>query len=261
MLVTLLQNLIDFIFRLLPQAAPSRRQSKYAKLVAHRGAHQYGVKENTLKGFELCIEHHIWGIEFDIRWTKDHEPILLHDNNAGHVFDRPDVFPAQLTLSALKKEIPAIPTLAEVVQKFGGKIHFMIELKECFSSHSGQIRRLMEVLTPLQPIEDYHILSLRPAELLALREIPKAAMIGISFVNTREIANIVTAHSMGGHCGFYLFLNQKIKKQHDLAGRKTGVGYVASRNSLYREINRDIEWIYTNQPFEMQDILNELNRN
>ena len=58
-----------------------------------------------MKGFEICINHKLWGIEFDIRWTKDYEPILLHDNNAEHIFNRPDVIPSQLTIFELKKSL------------------------------------------------------------------------------------------------------------------------------------------------------------
>ncbi len=254
----MLEKFVDFIFSVLPQRTPSPLLARNVQLVAHRGAHKYGIKENTLKGFEICIDHQIWGIEFDIRWTKDHEPILLHDINAKHIFHRPDIIPNQLTIFELKKELPEIPTLEEVVQKFGQKIHFMIELKECFSSHSLQIERLMQVLSPLQPINDYHFLSLHPKELLSFLKTPKEAMIGVSILNTRTISKAVTANSMGGHCGHYLLLNKKMQKKHEAFKQKVGTGYVSSRNSLYREIQRGVEWIFTNNPIEIQNELNNV---
>jgi glycerophosphoryl diester phosphodiesterase len=253
-----LEKLIDFIFSVLPQKTPSFLQARNAKLVAHRGARKYGIKENTLKGFESCIDHQVWGIEFDIRWTKDYEPILLHDINANHIFHRPDIIPNQLTILELKKEIPEIPTLEEVVQKFGQKIHFMIELKECFSSHSIQTERLMQVLSPLQAINNYHLLSLNPEELLSLSKIPKEALIGISTFNTKEISKIVMNNSLGGHCGHYLLLSKQMQKLHEASQQKVGTGYVSSRNSLYREIQRGVEWIFTNNPFEIQNELNKV---
>lgn len=254
----MLEKLIDFIFAVLPQKTPSALQARNIKLVAHRGAHKYGVKENTLRGFEICLDHQIWGIEFDIRWTKDFEPILLHDINADHIFHRPDVIPNQLTILELKREVPEIPTLEEVVQKFGRKIHFMIELKECFSSHSLQTERLMEVLAPLQPVKNYHLLSLNPEELLSLSAIAKEALIGISTFNTKKISKVVISNSLGGHCGHYLLLNQKMQRQHEASQQKVGTGYISSKNSLYREIRRGVEWIFTDKPFEIQNELDNL---
>ena len=253
----LLEKLIDFIFSILPQKTPRLVKAGKVNLVAHRGAHKYGVRENTLKGFEICIEHQIWGIEFDIRWTKDFEPILLHDTTASHIFQRPDIIPSQLTISELKNELPEIPTLDEVVKQFGHSIHFMIELKECFSSQSLQTKRLMQVLAPLQPVENYHLLSLNPKELLSLTSIPKQALIGISTFNTKEISKIVINNSLGGHCGHYLLLNSKMQKRHEALRQKIGTGYISSKNSLYREIQRGVEWVFTDKPFEIQ---NELNR-
>lgn len=254
----MLEKLVDLIFSILLQRTPSLLEARNVKLIAHRGAHKYKFRENTLKGFEICINHKLWGIEFDIRWTKDYEPILLHDNNASHIFHRPDVIPDQLTIFELKKEIPEIPTLEEVVQKHGQKIHFMIELKGGFSSQSQQIERLMEVLSPLQPIRDYHLLSLNPQELLSVSEVTKEAMIGISILNTKAISQFVIANSLGGHCGQYLLLNRNLQRQHEIFHQKVGTGYISSKNSLYREINRGVEWIYTNNPIEIQNELDKI---
>ena len=253
-----LEKLTDLIFSIIPRKIPSPKQVSRVHLVAHRGAQKYGVKENSLKGFEICIAQKIWGIEFDVRWTKDHEPVLLHDVNAEHIFGRPDIIPSQLTIRELKKEIPEIPTFEEVVKKYGRKIHFMIELKECFSSQSLQTERLMQLLSPLRPVRDYHLLSLNPLELLSLAKIPKEALLGISFKNTKTISKIVIDNALGGHCGHYLLLNKKMQKRHEAIDQKIGTGYISSRNSLYREINRGVEWIFSNDPIEMQQELDKL---
>jgi len=257
-MLTFIENLINFIFRILPQRHPQADSVKKAKLVAHRGAHSYGLKENTLKGFEFCINHNIWGIEFDIRWTKDHQPILLHDANAARIYNRPDIIISEITAKNLRKEIPEIPRLAEVIQHFSGKIHFMIELKECFPNDSRQIQRLKELLAPLQPMEDYHFLTIHPAELLPLIDFPRATFLAVSFFNTKSIARFVYEHQFGGHCGHFLLMTEKLKKRYKEKKIKIGTGYVASQNSLYREINRGVKWIFTNKPIEMQKILEKM---
>ena len=72
--------------------------------------------ENTLAAFDAARDLGAWGIEFDVRWTLDMCPVVIHDLDCWRVFGQ-DVIVADVTLAELKKQIPAIPTLAEVIQR------------------------------------------------------------------------------------------------------------------------------------------------
>ena len=48
------------------------------KIIGHRGACGYET-ENSLQSLIRAVEMGAQGIEFDVRLTKDHVPILLHD--------------------------------------------------------------------------------------------------------------------------------------------------------------------------------------
>ncbi|MFW5794175.1 MAG: glycerophosphodiester phosphodiesterase, partial [Bacillota bacterium] len=51
---------------------------KQEEIIAHRGA-SYEAPENTLSAIDLAIEQGSEAVEFDVRGTKDHVPVLLHD--------------------------------------------------------------------------------------------------------------------------------------------------------------------------------------
>jgi glycerophosphoryl diester phosphodiesterase len=46
--------------------------------------------------------------------------------------------------------------------------------------------------------------------------------------------------------------------KHRKNGQPVGTGYPASKNCLYREINRGVEWIFSNNAGELQGIANKL---
>ena len=37
----------------------------------------------------------------------------------------------------------------------------------------------------------------------------------------------------------------------------SGVGFIDSKNSLYRELNRGVSWLFTNQAVKLSGYLNE----
>ena len=64
-----------------------------AKIFAHRGASKL-APENTMAAFELAYELGAEGIETDVHLTKDHVPVLIHDehikrttNGVGYIKD------------------------------------------------------------------------------------------------------------------------------------------------------------------------------
>jgi glycerophosphoryl diester phosphodiesterase len=63
---------------------------------------------------------------------------------------------------------------------------------------------------------------------------------------------------IGGIAGHYLLLNDRIKQRHIQAGQKIGTGFIRSRNCLYREMNRGVEWIFSNEAVSMQQIVDKL---
>ena len=93
------------------------------KLIAHRGLHQNGVKENTLASFQQAIQNSDYvGFEFDIRTSKDGIFVIHHDLFIDGNLIR------FLTLSELKEKYN-LPTLEEVLKLKTDKI-MLLEIKE-----------------------------------------------------------------------------------------------------------------------------------
>lgn len=61
----------------------------------------------------------------------------------------------------------------------------------------------------------------------------------------------------GGVLGHYLLITNKSVHRLVAAQQIVGVGFVDSKNSLYRELNRGISWIFTNQINRISPLLKQ----
>jgi glycerophosphoryl diester phosphodiesterase len=101
--------------------------------IGHRGTRR-DFDENTISAFKKAIEFGANYIEFDIRKTKDKKLVVLHDSNLNRTTNGSGLLKdfTYKEIKALKTTVhkTTIPLLSEVLEKFKGKINFMIELKE-----------------------------------------------------------------------------------------------------------------------------------
>ena len=252
----LLMSSTDFIFNNLPVSQPKSEMLKKCKLVGHRGTREFlNIKENTLEAFSICAENNIWGIEFDIRWTKDNIPVIHHDENTIRVLQR-DLWISKLDFANLRKHLPAIPTLEEIVKNFAKKLHFMIELKDSLTDEQNKI--LQKILSPLSPIQDYHIMSLDIPRLSTINFVDSTCFLTISKLNAFAFSNATLKQNYAGITGHYLLMNNNLINHHHKIKQKVGVGFPESKNCLFRQINKDVDWIFTNQPITQQKLINSI---
>lgn len=98
-------------------------------VIAHRGASGYRL-ENTLAAYDLAVEQCADMIEIDLHRTRDAEAVVIHD-------ERPPGLGAAEIGEATLAEVRAldlgggarIPTFDEVLEVFGPRIAFNVELK------------------------------------------------------------------------------------------------------------------------------------
>ena len=71
----------DFYFRHWPQPFPDPQLLRECRIIAHRGAPTPpDILENTHAAFEQALSHPgVKGLEFDVRWTQDLQPVVSHD--------------------------------------------------------------------------------------------------------------------------------------------------------------------------------------
>jgi len=248
-------QIVDLWFAAWPQPTPGQARLRDCKIISHRGEHDNRVVfENTLAAFERAYRAGVWGLELDVRWTKDLKPVVIHDADLMRVFHL-DSMVSQLSLKELQGRCPLIPSLAELIHSYGGKAHLMMELKaEVYPEPTLQSRVLQEHLSQLTPQADYHFISLTPSMLERVNWCPKAACLPIAQLNIKSISSLALKANYGGMNGHYLFITNAVLQKHLQHNQQVGTGFVRSRNCLFRELNRGVEWIYTNHALKLQRI-------
>ena len=249
------QRVADFCFMLIPRRQPSIAVLRECRIVSHRGEHDNRrVRENTMAAFGAAVAAGVWGIEFDLRWTRDLHPVVIHDPTTGRVFDA-DLTIAELGLEELRRQIPEIPTLSEVVAAYGGNTHLMVELKpDQLGEDALKSARLAEIFSPLAAERDYHFLGLQPDLFELVAFAGKASCLLVAELQIEESSRQVIEQDYGGLCGQYLLLSDRLVRLHRAQGQKLGTGFPTSRYCFYRELNRGIDWIFTDDAVKLEAI-------
>jgi len=254
-LTATLLKLLDLIFQFLPQRVPDQKALCACKIISHRGEHDNKtVWENTLPAYDLAANAGVWGIECDIRWTRDLVPVICHDPSGERLFGRPEKI-CDLPYSQLNELFPLIPTLEELVERYGGRVHLMIEIKDEYYPEPEQQKEILKrLLAGLSPGVDYHFLALDPILFQKVDFVPGKFHFPVAEANFARLSRLSLESNLGGLTGHFLLLGNELKHRHELAGQRIGTGFIASRNCLFRELNRGVEWIFSNNAAKVQRI-------
>ena len=96
------------------------------KIIGHRGAKGL-APENTLLSIGHALDHQVDEVEFDVRVTKDHVPVLHHDPAIEIGGERLRI--ARCTYAELKRRMPDLATLDEALGLIDAKATPLIEIK------------------------------------------------------------------------------------------------------------------------------------
>ena len=254
--VSRLNTLANHLWSLAPGARASLADRE-VRLVAHRGAHGAGIAvENTLKAFDLCLAHGVWGIELDVQLTRDLEPVISHDPHCGRLFGAPDLIIAEQDFRTLRARVPEIPHLGEVVERYGGRLHLMLEIKTSFRDRPELPAAVAHALAPLEPRRDYHLLSLVPDHLEGFRSaVVPSAYVDVAWFNAGEIIERNLALGHGGVAGSFALLTSGRIRRLRAAGKQLGTGFIEQAGALRREISRDVDWVFTDYVLRLQPLV------
>ena len=94
--------------------------ANFPLLLGHRGARaSTGVSENTIKSFDLALQHGCAGFEFDVRLAACGTAVVCHDPNVG-----------KMTVAKTRaSKLPQLPRLDDVLQRYSERAFLDIELK------------------------------------------------------------------------------------------------------------------------------------
>ena len=254
-----LLQILDNFYARRPQPIPAKDRLQQCKIVSHRGDYDnLTVFENTFSAFDRAIAQGVWGIEFDLRWTRDLYPVVIHDADLRRVFGS-ELEIRKTTLAELKSECASVPSLADTIRRYGKKTHLMIEIKaEVYPDPARQGRILKNLFSALEPEKDYHFLTMKPKMFDLIGFVPESAFLPIARFNFPRLSSLAIRQNLGGIAGHYFLLTAARQKKHQKLRQKMGTGYVNSKNCLFRELNRNVEWVFSDNAVELQKIVNQL---
>jgi glycerophosphoryl diester phosphodiesterase len=247
---------IDLATAAIPRRTPGQTALRQCKIISHRGENDNRrVLENTLPAFRAARDAGVWGIECDIRWTADLVPVIHHDPDCSRLFGEL-VTLSSVTFEELRARFPLIPSLRELVEEFGGHTHLMLEIKaEHYPQPARQKAILQATLSGLEAGKDYHWLLLDPSLATRVDFVAREFAFLVAEFNVNRLSREALKQGFGGLTGHYLLLNRTLKQRHEQAGQRIGTGFIHSRNALFRELNRGVEWIFSNRAVRIQRIL------
>ncbi|MEM7289268.1 MAG: glycerophosphodiester phosphodiesterase [Pseudomonadota bacterium] len=250
--------IVDFAYAIYPRKRPSQEALQACKIISHRGEHDNKtVRENTMEAFRVARDAGAWGLEMDIRWTKDMVPIVHHDADTSRVFGK-KLNIADVDFDTLRSKVPDVPTFKEFLDEFGGHCHLMIELKaEPFPELEKQKSILKDHLAQFKPFKDYHFLALDPEIFETFNLEPRKACLPVATFNIKKLSAIALQRGYRGLSGHFMLFGKSMKTRHEAAGQIVGTGFPASRYCLYREAARGVGWIFTNDAVKLLNIIQE----
>lgn len=156
-------------------------------LFAHRGLHNATRAENSLSAFRAAVEAG-YGIELDVRLSKDGELVVFHDDTLERVTEgegRVDSYTlAELRDLRLCGTEDTIPTFREVLELVDGRVPLLIEIKEDIFKYAVT-EKCVELLKDYRGT--YIVESFNPLALGRFSKLLPEVPLGIlSFAYTKE---------------------------------------------------------------------------
>jgi glycerophosphoryl diester phosphodiesterase len=151
--------------------------------IAHRGASAL-APENTMAAFEKAVDLGADVLELDLHLTRDNELVVIHDDSLDRTTDgRGPVH--ERSLKDLKRLDAGlwfgqgfvgqrIPTLAEVLDRFAGKVPLALEIKAGSTFFPGIEEKVVSVLRRHSAIEYSAVASFDHYALRRVKEVEPA---------------------------------------------------------------------------------------
>ena len=131
----------------------------------------------------------------------------------------------------------------------------MVEVKvELYPEPEKQVLILKNLFSDLEPAKDFHLISLEQQMLENINFLDNKAKVLVAEFNVKELSKIALEKNYAGFAGHYILIWNKVVRKHLKYGQKIGVGYPRSKNSLFRELNRSVEWIFSNDAVGLNSI-------
>ncbi len=225
------------------------------RVISHRGERgDPGIAENTIAAFAPLPDHGVWGLECDVRWTRDGEPVLVHDPDTTRVFGTP-LQVADTDFRRLRQACPGLTHLDELIERFAGRLHLMIELKT--APRPAIDKPLSASLAGLAPARDFHLLSLAPALFDHCDGIPPSAWLPVARTNVAAISRFALTRGCAGMAGPFALIGRRRLARHHASDQRVGVGFPCRAGLVTREAMRGVDWLFTDHAMAVASMLRD----
>ncbi len=169
-----------FIFLMKPSAKRRGQMAAFSNVrYAHRGLHGNGIAENSMSAF-LAAKKAGYGIELDVRLSKDGELVVFHDDDLSRVTEFRGLVCektyAELSEMKLSGTEDTVPLFKDVLRAVDGKVPLLVELKEAEGSY-GVAEAAVKILREYDG--PYIIESFNPLSLARVKKIAPEVLRGI----------------------------------------------------------------------------------
>jgi len=130
--IVLVVLIAAYLFMVAPK---NRKEMKDFKsvLYAHRGLHDDVLAENSMSAFKAAVDGG-FGIELDIRLSKDGKLVVFHDDTLDRVCGREgkviDFTADELATFSLSGTADGVPLFSDVLELVDGRVPLLVEIKE-----------------------------------------------------------------------------------------------------------------------------------
>ncbi len=210
--------------------------------LAHRGEHSPSIPENSLAAFDHALDQGCDGFECDVRLTACGRGVIWHDAKAGDV-------PIARAACA---ELPSLPRVEDVIQRYGRRGFLDIELKV-----RGLDVQVLAALRKHPPERDYVISSFLPEVIFDLKARSGSVPVGII---CRKASQLVAWRTLPVE---YVIVHKslvtrKLVRLIQSAGRKIFVWTVNDTKSMLCLSGWGVDAIISDKPLTLMRALQSL---
>ena len=167
-----------FLFLIAPKKRREMDDFKN-KMYAHRGLHNGERAENSMSAFKAAVEKG-YGIELDIRLSKDGQLVVFHDDTLGRVCGVEgkviDFTAEELSRLSLNGTGEGIPLFADVLKMVDGRVPLLVEIKEDPGNKAVSLAAC-QMLSEYKG--DYIVESFNPLSLRTVKKTDKKIVRGV----------------------------------------------------------------------------------
>lgn len=225
-------------------------------VIAHRGASAHRP-ENTMPAFELAVAMRADMIETDLHRTRDGAVVITHDEELAGLGGRGEIADATLAeIRALDAGGGArVPTLDEMLDAFGARIAFNLEIKKGTRAEYEGIEEIAIDAVRSRGIAERTLFSSFYDPVLArLRALAPEARIGLLISRRYPVRIVERARALGAeaiHPEAAIVDAALVESAHE-AGLAVYVFTVDEPAEMRRLLDLGVDGLFTNHPDRMR---------